>query len=112
MTIDKSLRVKRGATRNRSVLTRVERIQRLREADRWKEGDSPLGSAQGPRSQAHDEEEEKEEGRRRRRNGRGRCRCCPGSRRETGCRCQARWRRKPLAAQERLVVPSRLVVKE
>jgi small basic protein (TIGR04137 family) len=43
MTIDKSLRVKRGATRNRSVLTRVERIQRLREADRWKEGDSPLG---------------------------------------------------------------------
>jgi small basic protein (TIGR04137 family) len=43
MTIDKSLRVKRGAARNRSVLTRVERITRLREADRWKEGDSPLG---------------------------------------------------------------------
>lgn len=43
MTIDKSLRVKRGATRNRSVLTRVERIARLTEADRWKEGDSPLG---------------------------------------------------------------------
>jgi small basic protein (TIGR04137 family) len=43
MTIDKSLRVKRGATRNRSVLTRVERIARLQEADAWKEGDSPLG---------------------------------------------------------------------
>jgi small basic protein (TIGR04137 family) len=43
MTIDKSLRVKRGATRNRSVLTRVERIARLRQADRWNEGDSPLG---------------------------------------------------------------------
>jgi small basic protein (TIGR04137 family) len=43
MTIDKSLRVKRGASRNRSVLTRVERLQRLKEADRWKEGDSPLG---------------------------------------------------------------------
>jgi small basic protein (TIGR04137 family) len=43
MTIDKSLRVKRGATRNRSVLTRVERIARLQEADRWKDGDSPLG---------------------------------------------------------------------
>src|SRR4051794_15433228 len=43
MTIDKSLKVKRGATRNRSVLTRVERIARLVEADRWKEGDSPLG---------------------------------------------------------------------
>jgi small basic protein (TIGR04137 family) len=43
MTIDKSLRVRRGATRNRSVLTRVERIARLQGADRWKEGDSPLG---------------------------------------------------------------------
>jgi small basic protein (TIGR04137 family) len=43
MTIDKSLKVRRGATRNRSVLTRVERIARLQEADRWKEGDSPLG---------------------------------------------------------------------
>ncbi|MCI0332723.1 MAG: small basic protein [Planctomycetes bacterium] len=43
MTIDKSLKVRRGATRNRSVLTRVERIARLRQADRWKEGDSPLG---------------------------------------------------------------------
>jgi len=36
MTIDKSLRVKRGATRNRSVLTRVERIARLTETDAWK----------------------------------------------------------------------------
>jgi small basic protein (TIGR04137 family) len=43
MTIDKSLKVRRGATRNRSVLTRVERIARLTEADAWKEGDSPLG---------------------------------------------------------------------
>lgn len=43
MTIDKTLRVRRGATRNRSVLTRVERLEKLKEADRWKEGDSPLG---------------------------------------------------------------------
>lgn len=43
MTIDKSLRVKRGAARNRSVLTRVERIQRLRETDKWSEDQSPLG---------------------------------------------------------------------
>jgi small basic protein (TIGR04137 family) len=43
MTIDKSLKVRRGATRNRSVLTRVERISRLQQADRWKDGDSPLG---------------------------------------------------------------------
>jgi small basic protein (TIGR04137 family) len=43
MTIDKSLKVRRGAQRNRSVLTRVERLARLKEVDRWKEGDSPLG---------------------------------------------------------------------
>ena len=43
MTIDKSLRVKRGAARNRSVLTRVERIARLREADKWSDERSPLG---------------------------------------------------------------------
>jgi len=43
MTIDKSLKIKRGATRSRSVLTRVERLQKLKEADRWREGDSPLG---------------------------------------------------------------------
>jgi small basic protein (TIGR04137 family) len=43
MTIDKSLRVRRGATRNRSVLTRVERIARLQEADKWSEETSPLG---------------------------------------------------------------------
>jgi small basic protein (TIGR04137 family) len=43
MTIDKSLRVKRGAARNRSVLTRVERIQRLREADKWSDEKSPFG---------------------------------------------------------------------
>jgi small basic protein (TIGR04137 family) len=29
--------------RSRSVLTRAERLIRLKEADRWTEGDSPLG---------------------------------------------------------------------
>jgi small basic protein (TIGR04137 family) len=43
MTLDKSLKVKRGANRNRSVMTRVERLERLKEADRWQDGDSPLG---------------------------------------------------------------------
>ena len=31
--------------RARSVLTRGERIERLKAADRWKEGDSPFGLA-------------------------------------------------------------------
>ncbi|WP_425396123.1 small basic protein [Aeoliella sp.] len=43
MTIDKSLKVKRGMNTNRSVLTRVERLKVLQENGRWEEGDSPLG---------------------------------------------------------------------
>lgn len=44
MTLDKSLKIRRGVHRNRSVLTRGERLEKLKEADRWREGeDSPLG---------------------------------------------------------------------
>lgn len=43
MTIDKSLKVKAGAIKNRNVLSRAERIAKLLEADRWKEGDRVLG---------------------------------------------------------------------
>ncbi len=45
MTMDKSLRVRSGMARARSVLSRAERIERLKSSDRWKEGDSPLGLA-------------------------------------------------------------------
>jgi small basic protein (TIGR04137 family) len=43
MTMDKSLRIRRGLLRSRGVLTRAERLIQLKEADRWKEGDSPMG---------------------------------------------------------------------
>jgi len=43
MTIDKSLKIRRGLLRSRSVLTRAERLQKLAETDRWQEGDSPFG---------------------------------------------------------------------
>ena len=43
MTIDKSLRVRRGMVRSRSVLNRAERLERLKATDRWKDGDSPMG---------------------------------------------------------------------
>lgn len=43
MTMDKSLRVRRGLVRNRSVLSRAERLAKLKESDRWQEGYSPLG---------------------------------------------------------------------
>jgi small basic protein (TIGR04137 family) len=45
MTMDKSLKVRTGMARAKSVLNRAERIQRLKTADRWQEGDSPFGLA-------------------------------------------------------------------
>src|SRR5262245_47784276 len=43
MSIDKSLRRKSGMSRNRSVLTRGERIKVLKETDKWTDGRSPYG---------------------------------------------------------------------
>lgn len=43
MTIDKSLKIKAGASKNRSVLTRAERIAKLKENDRWSAGDKVIG---------------------------------------------------------------------
>jgi len=43
MTMDRSLRMRRGLVRSRSVLTRGERIERLKATDRWEEGESPFG---------------------------------------------------------------------
>ena len=35
--------IKSGSIRNRNVLTRVERLAKLQEAERWSEGDSVYG---------------------------------------------------------------------
>ena len=43
MTIDSSLRVRRGSQGNRNVLTRAERLEKLQETERWHEGDSVFG---------------------------------------------------------------------
>lgn len=43
MTIDKSLKISRGAIQSRNVLTRVERLKQLTEEERWNKGDSPYG---------------------------------------------------------------------
>jgi len=43
MTMDKSLRVRKGSTSARGVLSRAERISKMKEQDRWQEGRSPLG---------------------------------------------------------------------
>ena len=84
MTMDISLRVRTGMTRARSVLTRDERIKRLKDAERWKEGDSPYGlpkvrvyklAMKKKKKKAKEDEE-----------GRGCCRCCTG--RAAKGRCQ------------------------
>ena len=43
MTIDKSLKIKAGATKQRNVLTRAERLAQLKENERWSEEDSVYG---------------------------------------------------------------------
>lgn len=43
MTIDKSLKIKAGAAKMRNVMTRAERLQKLMDTDRWKEGDPVYG---------------------------------------------------------------------
>ncbi len=43
MTIDKSLKIRAGSVKSRNVLTRSERLLKLIETDRWKEGDSIYG---------------------------------------------------------------------
>jgi small basic protein (TIGR04137 family) len=43
MTMDKSLRVRKGSSSVRGVLTRAERIAKLKEQERWPEGRSAIG---------------------------------------------------------------------
>ncbi len=43
MSIDPSLKIKGALSRHRNVLTRAERIEQLKEEDRWSEENSLLG---------------------------------------------------------------------
>ena len=43
MTMDKSLKVQAGAIKTRNVLTRAERIARLKELDRWSDESDVVG---------------------------------------------------------------------
>ena len=42
MTVDKSLRTRKGIVRSRNVLTRAERIEKLLQQDRWAEENGPF----------------------------------------------------------------------
>ncbi|MCP4258114.1 MAG: small basic protein [Planctomycetes bacterium] len=43
MSIDRSLKIKGALSRHRNVLSRAERVEQLKEEERWSEGDSLLG---------------------------------------------------------------------
>ena len=43
MSIDRSLKIKGALKRHRNVLSRAERIEKLKEEERWTEEDSLLG---------------------------------------------------------------------
>ena len=43
MSIDRSLKVKGALSRHRNVLSRAERIEILKEEEKWNEGDSIMG---------------------------------------------------------------------
>ncbi len=43
MSIDRSLKIKGALSRHRNVLTRAERIEKLKDEERWSEGESLLG---------------------------------------------------------------------
>ncbi|MBI4578617.1 MAG: small basic protein [Planctomycetes bacterium] len=43
MSMDRSLKAANALTRHRNVLTRAERIARLKDQESWEEGKSPFG---------------------------------------------------------------------
>ena len=43
MSIDRSLKIKGALRRHRNVLKRAERVEQLKDEERWSDGDSVLG---------------------------------------------------------------------
>ena len=61
MSIDRSLKIKSALIRHRNVLTRAERIERLKEEERWSEDDSLLGLPKVAHRKTHTGRKSKEE---------------------------------------------------
>lgn len=53
MSIDRSLKVKGALSRHRNVLTRAERVEQLKDEEKWSEGDSLLGLAKVAHRKGH-----------------------------------------------------------
>lgn len=59
MSIDRSLKIKGALKRHRNVLTRAERIEKLKEEERWSEEESLLGLPKVAHRKSHAGRKEK-----------------------------------------------------
>ncbi len=59
MSIDRSLKIRGALKRHRNVLTRAERIEKLKEEDKWSEEDSLLGLPKVAHRKSHAGRKEK-----------------------------------------------------
>ncbi|MHC4741761.1 MAG: small basic protein [Planctomycetota bacterium] len=53
MSIDRSLKVKGALERHRNVLTRAERVEMLKDEDRWEDGQSVIGMPKVAHRKSH-----------------------------------------------------------
>ncbi len=61
MSIDRSLKIKGALSRHRNVLSRAERVEQLKEEERWSEGDSLLGLPKVAHRKSHAGRKDKED---------------------------------------------------
>jgi small basic protein (TIGR04137 family) len=61
MSIDRSLKIKGALTRHRNVLNRAERIDKLKEEERWTEGDPITGLPKVAHRKSHAGRKDKED---------------------------------------------------
>lgn len=59
MSIDRSLKIKGALKRHRNVLTRAERIEKLKDEERWSEEESLLGLPKVAHRKSHAGRKEK-----------------------------------------------------
>jgi len=59
MSIDRSLEIKGALERHRNVLSRAERIERLKDEEQWTEGDSLFGLPKVANRKSHSGRKEK-----------------------------------------------------
>ncbi len=59
MSLDRSLKIKGALTRHRNVLSRAERIEQLKDEEKWQEGDAALGLPKVAHRKSHAGKKEK-----------------------------------------------------